>query len=465
MDRAELIFVGGVVEPIVGPSAEAVAVADGRVMAVGSEADVLRHRRAGTEVVDLAGQSLLPGLIEPHTHPDLCAQVYAWVDVSGFTHAHAAGVERALADAVAAAAPGEWIHAFGLDFMLTDGLGVWDRDRLDAMAPDNPLVVMIQSMHTLFVNSAALAAAGIDEDSPQPAGGGHYAKDAHGRLTGKIEEQAAMGPFLRHGLPNPADVEDRISEQYRRYAAAGITTLGLAGAFGRPEQFDVFPSLARRDDVPLRVVAYLRHQQALRAGGGPTVTSDRFRIAGVKLWYDGSPYTGSMLLDEPYLETDLCCCTLGIEPGTTGWANFDPHELTDLLAELHARGWQVLTHAQGDRACREIIDLYDAVLPADAGDHRWRLEHCALITDADLARAARLGVSPSFHIDRLREAPPGYFFDVMTNGFGAMYDVADRLVAEDRWAVAAYVRALQLSQNASLSDVPAELRGNLEDVQ
>ena len=139
-----------------------------------------------------------------------------------------------------------------------------------------------------------------------------------------------------------------------------ITTLGLAGAFGRPEQFDVFPSLARRDDVPLRVVAYLRHQQALRAGGGPTVTSDRFRIAGVKLWYDGSPYTGSMLLDEPYLETDLCCCTLGIEPGTTGWANFDPHELTDLLAELHARGWQVLTHAQGDRACREIIDLYDA---------------------------------------------------------------------------------------------------------
>ncbi len=413
MDQADLIFVGGVIEPIVGEVAEAVAVTDGHIVAVGAEPDVLRHRGRGTEMVDLRGGALLPGLIEPHTHPDLCAQVYAWADVSGFTHAHVDGVERALAGAIAAAEPGEWVYAFGLDFMLTEGLGVWDRGRLDAMAPANPLVIMIQSMHTLFVNSAAFAAAGIDEDSPQPQRGGHYAKDHDGRLTGKIEEQAAMGPFLRHGLPDPNDVQDRIWDQYERYARVGITTLGLAGAFGGPEQFGVFPALAERDDVPLRVVAYLRHQQALRAGGGPSVTSEGFRIAGVKLWYDGSPYTGSMLLDEPYLETDLCCCTLGIEPGSTGAANFDPDELTDLLRELHGRGWQVLTHAQGDRACREIIDLYGAVLPPDAGDHRWRLEHCALITDADLARAAGLGVSPSFHVDHVRYYGPELASDII----------------------------------------------------
>ena len=409
----DLILVGGTVEPVVGATAEAVAVADGRVIAVGSTDEVTSARTAATEVVDLAGATLLPGLIEPHTHPDLCAQMYAWVDVSGFTYGDVAGVERALESAIDAAEPGEWVYAFGLDFMLTDGLGVWDRDRLDAMAPANPLVIMIQSMHTLYVNSAAFAAAGIDEDTPQPSGGGHWAKDHTGRLNGKIEEQTAMGPFLRNGLPDPGEVRGQIRDQYRRYAAVGITTLGLAGAFGGPDQFGVFPELATEDDIELRVVAYLRHQQALKAGGGPTADSDAFRIAGVKLWYDGSPYTGTMLLDEPYLESDLCCCTLGIDPGTNGRANFDPDELVDILGELHGRGWQVLTHAQGDRACREILDLYDSVLPPDADDHRWRLEHCALITDADLARAAGMGVSPSFHVDHVRYYGPELASDII----------------------------------------------------
>ncbi len=409
----DLILAGGTVEPIVGGPAEALAVTDGRISAIGTTEDLVSSRTQATEVVDLRGATVLPGLIEPHTHPDLCAQMYAWVDISGFTHSQVDGVERALEDAIAAAAPGEWIYAFGLDFMLTDGLGVWDRDRLDAMAPANPLVVMIQSMHTLYVNSAAFAAAGIDEDTPQPSGGGHWATDHNGRLNGKIEEQTAMGPFLRNGLPDPTEVRDQIREQYRRYAAVGITTLGLAGAFGGPDQFGVFPDLAAEPDVALRVVAYLRHQQALKAGGGPSTTNDAFRIAGVKLWYDGSPYTGTMLLDEPYLETDLCCCTLGIEPGTSGRANFDPDELTDILGELHGRGWQVLTHAQGDRACREILDLYDSVLPPDAGDHRWRLEHCALITDADLARAAGIGVSPSFHVDHVRYYGPELASDII----------------------------------------------------
>lgn len=410
---ADTILVGGSVQPVVGSPAEAVAIRHGNVAAVGSEADVLRYRGSGTEVVDLGGSVLLPGLIEPHTHPDLCAQMYSWVDVSGFTHSAARGVEDALAGAVRDADHGEWIYAFGLDFMLTPDLGVWGRQRLDAIAPHNPLVVMIQSMHTLFVNSAALAAAGIDEDSPAPAGGGRYGRDADGRLSGIIEEQEAMGPFLAAARPDPLGLEERLWEQYRRYAAVGITTLGLAGASLRHDQMAVYPNLAGRADVPLRVVAYLRHQQALKGGGGPSVDNDAFRVAGVKLWYDGSPYTGTMLLDDPYLETDLCCCTLGIDAGSRGRANFEPDELRDILGELYGAGWQVLTHAQGDRACREMLDLYASVLPTAAGDHRWRLEHCALITDADLLRAANLGVAPSFHVDHVRYYGPELASDII----------------------------------------------------
>lgn len=156
--------------------ADALVLDGARIAAVGPRAEVLADRRAGDEVVDLGDATVLPGLIEPHSHPDLCAQLYSWVDVSGFTHPSVAGVERALREAVAERPAGEWIFAFGLDPMLTADLGTWDRARLDALAPDHPMVVMLQSMHTVFVNSAAFAAAGIDEATPiRPAAGASIA--------------------------------------------------------------------------------------------------------------------------------------------------------------------------------------------------------------------------------------------------------------------------------------------------
>ena len=136
------------------PRADAVAIRGDHVLAVGSLAELDGLRGAQTDLVDLGDGCVLPGLIEPHTHPDLCAECYAWVDVSGFRHPEVAQVEAALREAAAGAQPGEWLYAFGLDPMLTRGLGVWGRERLDAIAPDNPMAVMIQSMHTLFFNTA-----------------------------------------------------------------------------------------------------------------------------------------------------------------------------------------------------------------------------------------------------------------------------------------------------------------------
>lgn len=385
------------------PRADALSVdIDGRILEVGSRVNLLRNVDATVEVVEVEDGCVLPGLIEPHTHPDLCAQCYAWVDVSGFTHAREADVESALRAAVESTAPGEWIYAFGLDPMLTEDLGRWDRDRLDAIAPDHPIAVMIQSMHTLFVNSLAFEVAGIDASTPDPPGGGRYQKDAQGRLTGKIEEAPALLPFLRFDAPPPDRVIQRMWDQYQRYAAAGLTTIGIPGLFTPLSMLGVFESFAARADVPIRAVAYLRHHQVAQSNLQPGEGNDRFRVQGVKLWYDGSPYSGTMLLDEPYLESKLCCCTLGIPAGTTGHANFTPDALLEVAKDLREAGWQVLTHAQGDRGTREIMDLYERAL-ADhaASDHRWRLEHCALISRDDLARAMRLGVTPSFHVNHV----------------------------------------------------------------
>ena len=383
-------------------SAEALLIEGERIVRVGSRSDVEAAAAKGAEQIDLGDVCVLPGLIEPHTHPDLCAQCYAWVDVSGFTHKQVAGVEAALREAVVEREPGEWIFAFGLDPMLTEGIGRWGRDRLDEIAPDNPIAVMIQSMHTVFVNSLAFQAAGIDESTPDPPGGGRFQRDANGRLTGKLEEASASLPFLRFDAPEEAELRARMWTQYQRYARAGLTTIGIPGLFTPLSMLGLFEEFSNRPDVPIRTVAYMRHHQVEQTDWKPGQGNDHFRIQGVKLWYDGSPYSGTMLLDEPYVESRLCCCTLGIPPGTTGHANFTPEELVEGGRHLREAGWQVLTHVQGDRGAREILDLYERALgEASQGDHRWRLEHCALIGGADLARAQRLGVTPSFHVNHV----------------------------------------------------------------
>ncbi len=390
------------------PTAQAIAMTNGRITALGEHDAVLEQSGPETEILQLEDACVLPGLIEPHTHPDLCAQCYAWVDVSGFSHENVAGVERALSDAVARTPNGEWIYAFGLDPMLTQDIGRWGRDRLDGISADHPIGVMIQSMHTLFVNSAAYEAAGIDEQSPDPPGGGRFQRDADGRLTGKIEEAPALLPFLRFDAPPPDVVSARMWDQYQRYAAAGLTTIGIPGLFTPISMLGVFEEFSERPEVPIRTVAYMRPHQVDETSWRPGDGNDRFRVQGVKLWYDGSPYSGTMLLDEPYLESRLCCCTLGIPSGTTGHANFAPAEIVEIAKRLGDAGWQILTHAQGDRGTREILDLYEQALGSGdsegAGmrrDHRWRLEHCALISRDDLARAARLGVTLSFHVNHV----------------------------------------------------------------
>jgi predicted amidohydrolase YtcJ len=181
----------------------------------------------------------------------------------------------------------------------------------------------------------------------------------------------------------------------------------MPGTFTNAATHPLFLDVAQA--VDLRTTAYVRGPQmnSLRVEDR---VGDRYRVGGVKLWYDGSPYSGTMLLDEPYLDSDLCCCTLGIEAGTVGHANFSGEEMVESLRDLARGGWQVLTHAQGDRGCREILDVYEQVLgdvgTKDRRDLRWRLEHCALVSRPDLVRMATLGVSPSFHVNHVLHYGP-----------------------------------------------------------
>ena len=140
-EHLDLLFVNAHVYTLDGdrPHAEAVGISGDRIAWVGSDEEASDLARSGVETIDAAGRLLLPGFVEPHTHPELSAQCYSWVDVSGFTHRNVEGVELALREAAGQTPEGQWVFAFGLDPMLTAGLGTWDRHRLDAISPRSPV--------------------------------------------------------------------------------------------------------------------------------------------------------------------------------------------------------------------------------------------------------------------------------------------------------------------------------------
>ncbi len=125
-------------------------------------------------------------------------------------------------------------------------------------------------------------------------------------------------------------------------------------------------------------------------------------VNGVKVWYDGSPYAGTAYLEAPYRNTPLAREALGIPPGSTGRVNLAPELLRERLQPLHDAGWQIAVHAQGDRAVREAIGVLEALLRRSPRvDHRHRIEHAALFPPSEMARAAALGVTASFHVNHL----------------------------------------------------------------
>jgi predicted amidohydrolase YtcJ len=402
----DTIFLGGDILTMddARPRAEALAVDDGRIVAIGGEEEIRALGRWTTEVVDLGGATLMPGLIEAHCHPIATASLGQALDVSGFNHRSRASVIAKLREAVAKASAADWVLAFGWDPVMVEDLDNPTLAELDDIAPDVPLFILTQMMHHAYVNSAGYRAAGITRETPDPPGGGAFLKDERGELNGIVYEVSALQRVLQ-AMPRPPEgaVELLLNLQYARYAKAGFTAIGVLGPVetaGYP--LDFMADLSANPNAPVRTFVYAAPDQIDRSGWPPAHGHDRFRIKGVKLYMDGSPYTGGAAFAEPYLNTPLTIGRMGLERDHRGDVNHSQEELVDLITRYHTRGHQIAVHAQGEVALARVLDSFEEVLRAHPrADHRHRLEHAALITKEQLARATALGLTPSFFIDHV----------------------------------------------------------------
>ena len=376
---------------------EALAVDDGTIVAIG-DADELRGRYPGAETVALDGW-VMPGLIEPHGHPGFSAILLSdlVVDLRPVVIPDAEGVLAALRTAVAGAG-GEAVFANGWDALLQRGLPDPDIRFLDELAGEVPLVVIHNSGHSVYFNTAAAHAAGIDRNTPDPVGAS-FGRDAAGDLTGVALEAAAVELVVAPMLAKAQEHMPRILPAHLRdLAARGITT--VSDLSWNADLNPLIDALRAQGAMPVR----LRWYEMSRPGGvpAPRGTDDAvFRQTGVKTWSDGSPWVGNIATSFPYLDTPATR-DLGLEPHHIGQANYTAEQLRTIAEPYAAAGWQLACHVHGDRAIDATLDVYAQIIEQHSlVDHRFRLEHCGAMTPAQFARAASLGVTVSLFVDHI----------------------------------------------------------------
>jgi predicted amidohydrolase YtcJ len=390
----DLAFVNGAVVTMdaVRRRASAVAVKDGRIAAVGSDADVREIAGRATVVVDLADRMLVPGFQDAHVHPVGGGLDMLQCDLHGFATADA--YLRAIADYVAANPDRPWILGGGWSMDVFPG-GTPTKGSLDDVVPDRPVFLPNRDGHSAWVNSVALKVAGIDRDTTDPADG-RIERDPQGEPSGTLHE-GAQSLVERHApAPSAADLAEGLVMGQRYLHSLGITAWQDAivdASSTWTNNYDTYLAAAASGTLTARVVGALwwdRHRGLeqiddlieKRAGG----SVGRFAATSVKIMQDGvcENFTAGMV--EPYLDAD------GRGTGNRGLSFVEPNLLKEAVTRLDAEGFQVHFHSLGDRAVREALDAIEAARRANgSNDLRHHLAHIQVVHPDDVPRFRELG--------------------------------------------------------------------------
>jgi hypothetical protein len=377
-ESADVVLMDGRIWTGTGDSASAIAVRDGRVVAVGSPDDVAPWAGPRTERVDLGGRLVVPGLLDSHTH-----FLEGGFELAGIQLRDAATPEEFARriGAFAARHPDEWMTGGTWDHELWGG-ELPRRDWIDAVTPETPVFVSRLDGHMALANTRALERAGVTAATPDPPGG-TIVRDATGAPTGVLKDEAMA--LVARAVPARTELElDRALDAAARHAVErGVTHITDMGSWAGLETYRRAAAAGR---LPLRVYAAVPiatwerlRDYVARQGSG----DDRLAWGAVKGFVDGSLGSTTAWFYEPYADA----------PETSGLMVTDTAVLRTQILAAHAAGLHVVIHAIGDRANDWLLDVFAAARAAgDAADPRFRIEHAQHLTREAIARFARDGV-------------------------------------------------------------------------
>lgn len=368
------------------PMAAAMAVRAGRVMFVGSEREARLLAGPATRVLDMGGATVVPGITDAHAHLLGLGEMLRNVDLVG-----AASYDEVVARTVArakTAAPGTWIYGRGWDQNRWPGHQFPTHDALSRAIPDHPVVLERVDGHALVANTRAMQLAGVTRATPDPSGG-KIVRDAAGEPTGVFVDNAE--DIIGHAEPPLPDAERREAilaavKECNRWGLTGIHDPGV----GR-RTIEIYEDLAKRGEFTLRNYVMVADDSAAEAyyfakGPQSDLYDSHLWIRAVKLYADGALGSRGAALLSPYSD----------DPGNSGLLVSTPDHLREVAIRALRAGFQVATHAIGDRGNRNVLDAYEAALrEVPTTDHRFRVEHAQVVDQADIPRFAALGVIPS----------------------------------------------------------------------
>lgn len=393
-EPADIVFKNGNIYTVNEgqPRAEAIAVKAGKIIFVGSNKDANAYEGRGTQVIDLHGNTVVPGMTDSHYHLMGVGEREMTLNLEGTT-----SLEDFLAKVkvrVDRAKPGEWVTGRGwIETFWTPPVfpSRWD---LDKIAPDNPIYLTRADGHASIANSAALKIAGINKDTKNPFNG-EFLKDAKtGEPTGMIIDgaQGRVGSRIPRG--GKEEAEEALLIGVKRSLALGWCEVQIPG--NGYDEVELLKKLFGQGKIKLRIYDSVSgpgpaSERLFREGPVIGAFDNHFTVRGIKAYMDGALGSRGAALLEPYSDA----------PTTSGLFITKEEVLLPMFIEALRKGIQIETHAIGDRGNRTILDLYEkafkTVPPGERkiSEPRWRVEHAQIVNPTDIPRFASLGVIPS----------------------------------------------------------------------
>jgi len=391
----QVVLTGGKILTLDGQStiAQALAIRDGKILAVGSDAAIKPLAGLQTRVIDLAGKSVVPGLIDTHAHFKAAGLGDYVVNLGGAKDV--AGALDLIRAFVAKKQPGAWITTGGWHppSQLAEKRYL-TRQELDSVSPNNPVYLRTVG-HFSMANSLALQKAGIGKSTPDPAGGA-FERDASGDVNGVLVETAI--PLVENIVP--PYTEDEELRQYRLAEAAlnrlGITSVVEGATSARDTQ--ILQKLALAGDATVRVGTMFRPEppadsagwDAIMSGNGATsgFGDDWLKLGGIKIFYDGGMTLKTAMMRDAYPDS---------HDDYHGIAQVTPERLKQLVSIANLRGWRVGVHVVGDLGVDQVLDAFEAAdKEKSIKDRRFVLIHASLIRPEQMERARRVGARIDF---------------------------------------------------------------------
>ncbi|UCF90019.1 MAG: amidohydrolase [Desulfobacterales bacterium] len=364
------------------PWAEALAVRDNQIIAVGRNEEIRQACRRDTHLLELPGRLVTPGLVDAHMHFMSLGWASQMVNLQNLTSLEAC--REKIRQAAAGCPPGQWIIGRGWDHHKWQDKREPTFKDLDDLTPDHPAMMIRACGHSIWVNSRALALAHIDRRTPEPEGGKIERFPASGDPTGLIREARWL---VEDHIPAPSPDERQEAGLRAQAAALRVGVTGVHSCEGLQE-WEALSALDRQGKLKLRVYHLLptdKLEEATQRGIRPGFGSRHLWFGHVKLFADGSLGSGTALLHEPYAD----------DASQRGIPFLAPEVLQERIEAAYRQGWDVAIHAIGDKAVTHALEKIAAARARYPGPRRDRIEHVQLFRPQDLSLFRDLGAVAS----------------------------------------------------------------------